>query len=208
MNDKANSEQIIIIGYSGHAYVVVDTIYSTDGIVKGYCTPEKQKSNPFDLLYLGFESDSILSDQNWIIAIGDNLQREKIYQKFSNIGKYKSVAHVTAVISDFTNIAAGVFISANTSINALVNIGIGAIINTGAIIEHECQIGSFAHVAPGAVLAGNVYVGERSFIGANSVVKQGVKIGNDVTIGAGSVVIRDVPDGLTVVGNPARKLIR
>ena len=30
-----------------------------------------------------------------------------------------------------------------------------------------------------------------------------VRIGNNVTIGAGTVIYKDVPDGCTVVGNPA-----
>jgi acetyltransferase-like isoleucine patch superfamily enzyme len=51
-----------------------------------------------------------------------------------------------------------------------------------------------------------VCVGESSLIGANAVIKPGVIIGSNVTIGAGSVVLRDIPDGETWAGNPARKI--
>ena len=51
---------------------------------------------------------------------------------------------------------------------------------------------------------GRVSIGNRVFIGAASIVLPGVTIGNDVVIGAGSVVTHDVPDGVVVVGNPAR----
>ena len=33
-----------------------------------------------------------------------------------------------------------------------------------------------------------------------------LKIGKNVMIGAGSVVVKDIPDDVTVVGNPARVL--
>ena len=91
-----------------------------------------------------------------------------------------------------------------TIINSQVIIGKGCIVNTGAIIDHECEIGDFSHIAPGATLSGNVKVGKSCFIGANSTVIQGVKIGNNVIIGAGAVVIKDVPDNITIVGNPAK----
>jgi acetyltransferase EpsM len=53
-------------------------------------------------------------------------------------------------------------------------------------------------------VAGGVHVGEGTWIGAGAVVKQGINIGSWCMIGAGAVVVNDVPDGLTVVGVPAR----
>lgn len=43
-------------------------------------------------------------------------------------------------------------------------------------------------------------------IGSGAVILAGVEIGERAMIGAGAVVTRDVPEGATVVGNPARIL--
>lgn len=43
-------------------------------------------------------------------------------------------------------------------------------------------------------------------IGANSTVLPGVRIGRGAIIGAGSVVTKDVPPGLVMAGNPARRI--
>lgn len=59
---------------------------------------------------------------------------------------------------------------------------------------------------------GNVYddesqrptIGDNVYVGCNVVIIGKINIGNNVTIGAGAVVIKDIPDGKTVVGNPAR----
>lgn len=194
----------IVIGYSGHAYVVIDALQLSGSKLAGYCENKEKASNPFNLVYLGNESAEILEDKNWIIGIGDNAVREKIYLKYSKIGRPCTVVHPSAIVSKKSEIGAGSFISARAVINPFAKLGAGAIVNTGAIIEHECEVGEFCHIAPGAILAGQVKVGRRSFVGANAVVKQQVYIGDDVIIGAGAVIINDVPDGATVVGNPGR----
>lgn len=47
-------------------------------------------------------------------------------------------------------------------------------------------------------------IGERCLIGSGAVILPGITIGNDVVIGAGALVTKDVPDGATVLGQPAR----
>lgn len=49
-------------------------------------------------------------------------------------------------------------------------------------------------------------VKRRAAVGTGAVILPGVTIGVEAVVGAGSVVTRDVPDGATVVGNPAREL--
>jgi maltose O-acetyltransferase len=48
-----------------------------------------------------------------------------------------------------------------------------------------------------------VTIGEDVWFGGSVVVCPGVTIGNNVVVGAGSVVTKDVPDNVTVGGNPA-----
>ena len=85
-------------------------------------------------------------------------------------------------------------------------IGSGAILNTGCSVDHDAQLADGVHLCPGARLAGEVHVGARSWIGVGASVIQQVRIGSDVTVGAGAAVVRDLPDGVTAVGVPARVL--
>jgi len=204
---------ITLFGYSGHAYVVAETMELMGIDIIGYYDRKEAAHNPFDLNYLGDESDNFnlspLSNPDvfYFIGIGDNILRKKIAFKLAPLGyKGAKVIHPSSIISRLASIESEVFVSAGVKVNALARIGTGTILNTGCIIEHECIIDSYTHIAPGAVLAGNVKVGEGSFVGANAVVRQGVTIGANVIIGAGAVVTKDVDDNVVMVGNPAQLL--
>jgi maltose O-acetyltransferase len=49
-----------------------------------------------------------------------------------------------------------------------------------------------------------VTIGANVWIGGGAIILPGVTIGDDAIVGAGSVVTRDLPAGVTVMGNPAR----
>ncbi len=205
---------MILIGYSGHAFVAYDILEASGKKVSGYCDVEEKPYNPFQLPFLGSETtpaaSSLLMEADFFIAVGDNRIRKKVYELFAFKQRFPvNAIHPSAVISKHARIDDhAVMIAAGACINPLAEINTGAICNTGSVIEHECKVGAFAHIGPGTVLCGNVTVGEGSFIGAGAVVKQGVHIGKNVMVGAGAVIIKDIADGETVVGNPARMLIR
>lgn len=203
--------KLVIVGYSGHAYVVLDAAINAGQKVVAYTETEKKRDNPFTLDYLGNESEPFFSfselDYGFVLGIGKNSVRERVARKIKDHGKKLiSVIHPSAVIASHVEIGIGSFIAAGVIINPMVKIGKVVIINTGSIIEHGCQIGDAVHIAPGVVLAGNVTIGKRTFVGANSVIKEGVVIGDDVIIGAGSVVLKNLKSETKVVGNPARAI--
>ena len=197
-----------LIGYSGHAFVTIESALASNIEIKGYFETEEKKLNPYRLSFCGKEDviiSSGLYDQDlFFIGIGDNTKRAEIFEKL-NQKNFINIIDPSSNYSSTTMFGKSVYIGKNTCINAFAKIGDGVIINTGSIIEHECVVGDFSHIAPGAVLCGNVKIGKQSFIGANSVIKQGVTIGNNVTIGAGSVVLRDVISDTVTYGNPTKK---
>jgi sugar O-acyltransferase (sialic acid O-acetyltransferase NeuD family) len=201
---------MILIGYSGHSYVINGILHALGLKATGYCDNEEKKFNPFALKYFKQETSEIglkaLTQEDFFISIGNNNIRKNIYNNLAIRNLLPvNVIHPSALIDYSADLAThGIMIAPNVTINALAKIGIGAICNTYSVIEHECLIGDFAHIAPGAVLCGNVHVGENSFVGAKSVVREGIRIGKNAIVGAGSVVVKDVPDNAKVVGNPAR----
>ncbi|MFD3394334.1 acetyltransferase [Aquirufa sp. OSTEICH-129V] len=201
----------ILVGYSGHGFVVAEASQDSGEKLLGYCDVAEKNFNPFNLDFLGNEKDEKLNTYfnscEFIMGVGDNRIRENIYSTLKNNGaKISTIIDPKAEVSSYAQIGNGSVILKRAIVGTLSTLGKGVIVNSSSIIEHECVIGNFVHVGPGAVLAGNVSIGDRSFIGANATIIQGVSIGKDVIVGAGCVVIKNISDGQKVVGNPAREL--
>ncbi len=78
-------------------------------------------------------------------------------------------------------------------------------IEEGALLGLGCRIVTHEYTAERFRL-GCVRIGARAVIGAFATVRSGVTIGPRATIGMHSFVNRDVPEGVTVAGVPARPL--
>ena len=105
-----------------------------------------------------------------------------------------------------------------------ISIGDGAFLNFNCVILDVAPvaIGPLTQVGPGVqfltadhprdpalrragVESGlPITIGANVWIGGGALILPGITVGDDAIIGAGAVVTRDVPAGVTVVGNPAR----
>ena len=83
-------------------------------------------------------------------------------------------------------------------------IGDGVKIAPTTHIGHNNRIGRDASVIC-SQLFGSVNIGENAYV-TSSVVRNQCKIGNNAVVGLGSVVTKDVENGITVIGVPAKKM--
>lgn len=148
------------------------------------------------------------------VAIGDSRARQRIAEicLARKIEPFSVVAR-TAIRLDKNEIGEGCMISEQTIITSNVKIGRFFQANCQCNISHDCVIGDYVTFAPGVKCNGKVIIGDHAYIGAGALIKEGrygkpLVIGDGAVVGMGAVVIRDVEPYVTVVGNPARPLVK
>ncbi|MEM8792222.1 MAG: acetyltransferase [Pseudomonadota bacterium] len=142
---------------------------------------------------------------HYVISVGYPAPRKAFADLAAASGKSPmSITHPRAWLPEGTPLGDGSVVLAGACISPGAAIGAHVLIGAGAIIGHDCQIGDFVSVMPGATVSGDTRLGEGAMIGANATVLQGRTVGDWAQIGAGAVVTKDVPDGATATGIPAR----
>lgn len=205
--------RIAVFGASGHGKVVADTLLQMHSALEVVFFDDLYPSvmnnehwivagNTSDLINQGKEFDGV------IIAIGNNHVRLSKQIEIESAGmKILSAIHPRAIVSPYAVIGNGAVILAGAVVNAFAVVGKSCVINSNAVVEHDVKLFDGVHICPGANVAGGVIIEEASWIGIGSCIKQLVHIGKNVIVGAGAVVVKNIPDGVTVVGSPA-KLMR
>lgn len=119
-------------------------------------------------------------------------------------------------IGTFVEIRKDVIIGNNVKIQAFVFIPEGVTIEDGVFIgPHVCftndkypkainEDGTLKNPHDWKIVKTLVKKGAN--LGANSTILCGITIGEYATVGAGAVVTKDVPNNVTVIGNPAKIL--
>ena len=139
-----------------------------------------------------------------VCALGDPVLRERYSRPLDEQG-----ADFMNLIPDLhqaqgVTIAGGGILERNTVIGADSHLGRFVLMHAFSVVGHDVQIGDFTTIGSFVFIGGGAQIGSHVTIFPNSNILPGIKIGCGARIGAGSVVIRDVSEGETVMGNPAK----
>lgn len=209
-------ENIVLIGSSGHAKVIIDIIekkgvFNISGLIDSF------RDNGEEILgykIIGSEADlpELISKyelKGAILAIGDNNVRAKVASSITEISPelpFLSAIHPDAVIGKDVVIGDGAVIMAGAIMNPSAAVGNFCIVNTKASLGHDSVMEDFSSLGPGVTAAGNCRIGGFSAVSIGACVRHGVLIGEHTIIGGGSSVMESIEPFCVAYGVPAKKI--
>lgn len=143
------------------------------------------------------------------LAVANSRVRETLDERCRAAGvEVVGVAAENVVAMDDVEIGPGALLSPFVTLTSNIRIGRCFHGKLYSYVEHDCVIGDYVTFAPGVRCNGNVTIGSHAYVGSGAVIRQGLSIGAGAVVGMGAVVTRDVPPGVTVIGNPARPMAK
>ena len=180
-------------------YFVVDEQYMTD----------RKTLNEVEIV--SFNQFNEFKDVQKYLAVGfsNTMRRIEVFEycQKNNI-KLLNIKASNVVILENVKIGEGSILCPFVTLTSDITIGKSFQANIYSYVAHDCVIGDYVTFAPAVKCNGNVHIGDNVYIGAGAIIHPGktgkpLKIGKNAVIAAGSVVTKNVPEGMTVFGNPA-----
>lgn len=205
---------VLVVGAGGHARVCIEALSDSGFHVVGCLNSDGAAVAGLSCPVVGRDRDVVavaagLGVVAVFVAVGDNQARSVLSQRASDAGlTLVNAISRFAMVSPGASLGAGVAVLAGAVVNTSAVVGDGVILNTRCSVDHDVRVGAYSHVAVGVAVAGGVTVGRRVLLGVGASVAPLRTIGDDAVVGAGAAVVHDVGAGATVVGVPARPIVR
>lgn len=208
-------KNLIIIAAGGMGRTLYDMAYESIGfgveyVIKGFLDDNLHVLDNF-LNYpplLGkISTYSPLNDDVFVCSIGGISRKQCMKEIINRGGEFISLIHRTARIGTNVGLGRGNIIGAFTSIGADATIGDYNLIQSYTVIGHDVAIGSWNRIDTHVTCVGGVKIGNEVTIHTSAVLNHKVIVEDNAHVGACSFVIRRVKAGITVMGNPAKKLM-
>jgi sugar O-acyltransferase (sialic acid O-acetyltransferase NeuD family) len=209
------TQRVVLIGGGGHA----------SDLLAAYEAQSRESGEPHPVIGLVDDHDidlrrfrdrgvgqigtiedlSRIDATHYLIAKGWPLARRDLLRHAEASGlQPATLIHPRAYLPSGVSVGEGTVVLAGVVISELASIGRHAYISHGVLLGHDCIVEDFVSVMPGASVSGDTVLRQACVVGSNATVLQGKTVGFEATVGAGSVVLKDVPDGVTAVGVPAK----
>jgi sugar O-acyltransferase (sialic acid O-acetyltransferase NeuD family) len=210
LNQRIVKEVLIInAGGFGRNMAVVaksDPAHNKHWVVRGFLDGRANLQVVPELPILGDPlSYQYVAPQIMVCALGDPLQRRKFSAPLLAQGADFMNLMPDLHRADRVSMGVGCLFERHVSIGADAKLGSFVIVLSNTIIGYDVQVGSFCTIGSFVFVGGGAQIGDDVVIHPHATILPKVKIGDGAIIGAGSVVIGNVPAGVTVFGNPAKR---
>ncbi|MEZ0232283.1 MAG: NeuD/PglB/VioB family sugar acetyltransferase [Methylophilaceae bacterium] len=202
---------VLIIGAGGFGRNILwmlrsDAAYKKDWDIKGFLDNRTNAEGLPDVPLLGDPlTYQVEIGDIFINALGSPSARRHYTAPLLAQEADFFIARKNLQLGDRTTIGRGSIFDDNVSISVDSKIGEFVTILGTTIIGHDVKIGNYCHISNFVFIGGGAVIGNDVVIHPHATILPNIKIGNGAIIGAGSVVIGNVPDGVTVFGNPAKR---
>jgi sugar O-acyltransferase (sialic acid O-acetyltransferase NeuD family) len=214
------TQDLIVLGAGGSAGATVDLVEALNDSaprwrIRGFLddSPEKTGTSVFGIPVLGtIDTASSIGDAMFVIGVASyrRLYGRVDVAERANVPRERFVTliHPLASVSPRASIGYGVLIFPLAVVCDGATVDNHAYLSSFCFVGHGASVGCGATMAPRSSLHGSSRLGRCAYAGSHSAIKELVSVGEAAIVGMGSVVMRDVDPRSTVVGNPARQLIR
>ncbi len=207
-------KHLLILGAGGMGKTVFSIAtgsigYGTEFDIKGFLDVpnEDWNSEVYPPILCHEDNYEICQDDVFVCSIGNVQLRKKICEKIqSRGGQFISLVHKKAELHHNTYIEDGTIIAPLAIIGNDVKLGKSCLVQSFAVIGHDAEVGNYTRLDCHTMIVGGVSIGESCTIHSSAVVNHKVKVRDNATVAACSFVVRNVKEGTTVYGNPAKKI--
>lgn len=208
-------KNLLIIGARGYGREVFNIAQGAHGYgetfkIKGFLDNNKNALKGFDNypeIISSVEDYQIGKDDVFVCALGDVSYKKKYIQIIlEKGGDFFTLIHKSAFVGLNTKIGKGCIVAYDAHISCDVQVKDFVTVMTGAIIGHDAHIGTWSSLGVRTFIGGMTSVSEGVTIHTGAIILPKKQIESDSVIAAGAVVFRNVKQGTTVIGNPAKKL--
>jgi sugar O-acyltransferase (sialic acid O-acetyltransferase NeuD family) len=151
------------------------------------------------------DSHVVVEDARYLVCLGNGLDRIAVGERLAARGARFGtvVAPMGNYASPVGEVPGGIFLGM-CSISANVAIGRFVLVQGFACVGHDVVLEEGVTVGSHAFIGGGAHIGRNATIHPHATILPRVRVGEGAVVGAGAVVMKDVPDRVTVFGNPAK----